>query len=256
MTDPVSLADATTPAGMRLVAIGDIHGQRDLLARLLDAIDREIEADRPGDWRIVTLGDYVDRGPDSREVIELLAARRRDPRFVALVGNHDDGFLAFLADEEAQALFLAYGGAETAASYGITLDAYSEAKLSNARRSLEAEMPAHHVDFLATLDTSATFGDFFFCHAGIRPGVPLDAQTRHDLTWIRREFIDDVRLHPKLVVHGHTPKPEPEVLPNRVNVDTRAYSSGILTAFVADGRSKWLLQVKGTDVVRTAIGKP
>ena len=255
MTGAVTLDVAATPADIRLIAIGDIHGCRDLLARLLDAIDAEIAADRPGDWRIVTLGDYVDRGPDSRGVIDMLATRRRDPRFITLAGNHDDGFLGFLANEETQALFLAHGGAETAASYGVTLDATSEASLANARHTLASEMPAHHVAFLRSLDVSATFGDFFFCHAGIRPDVALDAQTRHDLTWIRREFIDHGELHPKLIVHGHTPKPAPEILPNRVNVDTRAYSTGVLTALVADGRSKWLWQTQGTEVLRTEIGK-
>lgn len=254
MTGTVTFEDAATPAGMRLVAIGDIHGRRDLLARLLDAIESEIEADRPGDWRILTLGDYVDRGQDSRGVIDMLVARRRAPRFITLAGNHDDGFLAFLANEDLQSVFIAHGGAETAVSYGVTLDATSEASLAHARRSLASAMPAHHVEFLGSLGVSATFGDFFFCHAGIRPGVPLDAQTRQDLTWIRREFIDHDGFHPKLIVHGHTPKPEPEILPNRVNIDTRAYSTGVLSAFIADGRSKWLLQANGTEVVRTEIG--
>lgn len=250
MSGEVSFETARTPAGMRLVAIGDVHGCHEQLARLLDAIDSEIAADRPGDFRIITLGDYVDRGPNSRAVLDLLVARSQDPRFVTLAGNHDDGLLAFLADDPGQRLFLDFGGYDTAASYRVALDT---ARLDVSRAELAAAMPAAHLAFLRNLPASVAFGDFFFCHAGIRPGVSLDDQTRRDLTWIRHEFLHHNGLHPKLVVHGHTPQDEPEVLPNRVNVDTRAYATGVLTALVAEGARKWLLQTDEDGVSRREI---
>jgi Predicted phosphohydrolases len=251
MTQTISFDTARPPEGMRLVAIGDVHGHTDLLSRLLDAIDREIAADRPSDWRIATLGDYIDRGPDSRGVIDLLIGRRSDPHFLTLAGNHDDAILAFLADDPGQRLFLDHGGRTTAASYGVTLDT---ARLGITRDELAAAMPAAHLEFLRGLGSSASFGDYFLCHAGIRPGVALELQTRADLTWIRREFLDHRGLHPKLIVHGHTPQTEPEIFPNRVNVDTRAYETGVLTALVAEGERKWFLHADKDGVSRREVG--
>jgi serine/threonine protein phosphatase 1 len=142
-----------------------------------------------------------------------------------------------------------FGGIQTAQSYGIDLTA---GPVEQAAAALAAAIPARHMAFLRGLGASAEFGDFFFCHAGIRPGVPLVRQNRHDLTWIRDEFLGHAGLHPKVVVHGHTPQPEPEILPNRVNVDTRAYASGRLTALVVDGADKHILTVREDGSVQRA----
>jgi serine/threonine protein phosphatase 1 len=233
---------ASTPDGMRIYAVGDIHGRDDLLERMLDLVFDEIAKDKPDDYRLVFLGDYVDRGPASAQAMErLVQLTTQDQRVVALCGNHDEGFLDFLADPERADLFVNFGGFDTAASYGARLDVSSTARLLKSHADLVASMPATHLTFLRDLPRSLELGDFFFCHAGIRPGVPLADQHPHDLIWIRREFLDHPEPHPRLVVHGHTPHDKPEVRLNRVNLDTRAFDSGRLTAMVMEKREKRFL---------------
>src|SRR3954471_21383567 len=160
---------------MRLYAIGDVHGRHDLLTAMHRRIESELEYRAPSsDWRIIHLGDYVDRGPDSRSVIDfLIEPRKRDPRNIMLAGNHDLGMLEFLANGEPDGLFMNYGGIQTAQSYGVDLtrDTHWHGKAEAVRRghaALVKAVPRSHVDFLRSLPFSATFGDFFFCHAGIR----------------------------------------------------------------------------------------
>lgn len=242
--ETMHLDEARAPLGMRLYAIGDIHGCLDQLRALHALIRDEIERDAVPDWRIVHLGDYVDRGPDARGVLSFLSeARARDSRNVMLAGNHDIGFLEFLDTPSSVSLFARFGGADTARSYGVDLDFSNPARLDRSHAQLLRAMSRSHVDFLVSLDFSASFGDFFFCHAGIKPTVPLEKQDAQQLIWIREEFLDYPQLHPKVVVHGHTPCRQPEVLPNRVNVDTGCYQSGVLTAFAVEGAEKRFLAV-------------
>jgi serine/threonine protein phosphatase 1 len=238
----ISYQDARGPEGMVVYAIGDVHGRLDLLEKMHDAIAAET---RGRDWRIVHLGDYVDRGPDSSGVIDLLAAwTAADSRVLALAGNHDLGFLDFLARPEPAGLFASYGGVQTAQSYGVTLDLNGAQGFASSAAALVRAVPQSHQEFLGALRFSVALGDFFFCHAGIRPGVPLDVQDKADLIWIRGDFHRYRELHPKVIVHGHTPVSQPEVLPNRVNVDTGAFASGRLSALVIDGAQKRLLTVE------------
>jgi serine/threonine protein phosphatase 1 len=246
MAGAVHYLDARAPEGMRLYAVGDIHGRLDLLTSMHAHIMDEIMRDRPRDWRIVYLGDYEDRGPDSRGVIEFLSRIcAADKRVIALAGNHDLGLLDYLGSVDTDWMFLDNGGLATALSYGVTPDFSSRKSANSTHEALRRAIPAAHVDFLRNLPLTVTFGDFFFCHAGIRPGVALEAQDAHDLVWIRDPFHRHVGLHPKLIVHGHTPVGEAEILPNRVNLDTGAWFSGRLTALAADGDRKRLLEVKG-----------
>ncbi len=241
----IAFADARGPDGAVVYAIGDVHGRLDLLTIMHATIGGEMRQ-RGGDWRIVHLGDYVDRGPDSAGVIDFLIHRQAtDARVVSLAGNHDIGFLDFLAVPETESLFARYGGVETAASYGIQLDPADPLAFQSAARALETIVPQSHKDFLNSLRFRIVFGDFFFCHAGIRPGVPLEAQDAHDLVWIRGDFHAHRGLHPKVVVHGHTPVAEVEVWPNRVNVDTGAFATDRLSALVIDGATKRILTVEG-----------
>ncbi len=244
MSGSIDFAHARAPEGMRLYAIGDVHGCVEQLTEMHRLIAAEIDRDRPRDWRVVHLGDYIDRGPDAKGVLaRLIEAKARDPRNIMLAGNHDIGLLQFLAEPSVDSLFIGFGGADTAASYGIELDTTNDLTLSRGHAALMRALPRSHVAFMEALDYSASFGDFFFCHAGIKPGIPLEQQTPDHLIWIRGEFLKFPGLHPKVVVHGHTPVKQPEVLGNRVNVDTGCYRTGVLTALVVDGAEKRFLTV-------------
>ncbi|WP_315918923.1 metallophosphoesterase family protein [Mesorhizobium sp. SP-1A] len=241
MSAGIHFREARAPQGVRLYAIGDVHGRLDLLKAMHRAIRDEIERDRPSDWRIVHLGDYIDRGPDSKGVIDhLIAAREREPRNIMLIGNHEVGLQNFLAMPDVNGLFVRNGGDATARSYGVELPPDPG---DVARKALAAAVPPEHVDFLSSLAYTHEAGDFFFCHAGIRPGVPLDRQDPHDLVWIRDPFLSWPGLHPRLIVHGHTPVPRAEVLPNRVNLDSYAWRSGTLTALAVEGQAKRLITI-------------
>ncbi|WP_425483118.1 metallophosphoesterase [Chelativorans alearense] len=242
----IHFEDAAAPEGMRLYAVGDIHGRHDLMSEMHRHIMAEIMQDQPSDWRIVYLGDYVDRGPATRQVLDFLShAVRMDPRIITLAGNHDIGLLDFLAQPSEGGLFANNGGEATARSYGVELDFFAHDALLRGHAALRDAIPDEHLIFLRGLKLSATFGDFFFCHAGIMPGVPLKDQSPEDLVWIRGRFHSYTGLHPKLIVHGHTPAPAPEIMPNRVNLDTGAFYTGRLTAMMFEGRRKRLMEVTG-----------
>jgi serine/threonine protein phosphatase 1 len=241
----IDYALATGPDGMRIYAIGDVHGRFDCLMKMHQMIAAEIVRDRPADWRIIHLGDYVDRGPQSREVLEFLsAACARDVRMIATLGNHDEGFLDFLANPDNAHLFIDYGGFDTCASYGVVLRTMKRKELLESHRHMLAAIPEAHLIFLRDLRRSVSFGDFFFCHAGVRPDVALDRQDEHDLIWIRREFLEHRRLYDKVIVHGHTPCRETEIMSNRVNIDTKAFETGRLTALVIDGNEKRFIETR------------
>jgi serine/threonine protein phosphatase 1 len=251
--------EASAPQGMRLYAIGDIHGRLDLLQAMYRHIVAELVVDKPADWRIIYLGDYVDRGPASKGVLDfLIAASARDPRNLMLTGNHDAGFLEFLGRPDPYGLFMTNGGVETALSYGVNLQRRGFLRsggraLHEGHAALAAAVPPAHLDLLRSLPLSLQFGDFFFCHAGIRPDIPLADQLPFDLIWIRGEFHAHAGLYPKVIVHGHTPVAEADVRANRVNVDTGAYYTGRLSALAVDGASKRVLTVTKTGVVQRSV---
>lgn len=246
--------DARAPEGMRLYAIGDVHGRLDLLAAMHRAIAAEIAREAVPDWRVVHLGDYVDRGPDSRGVIDFLIDKReRDARNVCLGGNHEQGLLDFLEMPSATGLFVRFGGVGTARSYGIDLMAGS---IGEGHAALAAAIPPSHIEFLLSLPRSITIGDFFFCHAGIRPGTPLGRQDPHDLIWIRDEFLAHTGLYEKVIVHGHTPGSTADIRPNRVNLDSYACGSGKLSALAIEGAGKRILEATVEAVSQRAETTP
>jgi serine/threonine protein phosphatase 1 len=184
----------------------------------------------------VFLGDYIDRGPASREVLDLLAARDRSCRSVFLKGNHERYLIEFLGNPPILEDWQHWGGLETLMSYGVrpTLNANAKTQTQLAA-ALDQVLPDSHRQLLDKLESSFTCGDFFFVHAGVRPGVPLTKQREEDLLWIRQDFLFYEEDFSKIIVHGHTPVTEPEVHPNRINIDTGAYATGQLTCLVLEG---------------------
>ena len=233
------------PEGELIYAVGDIHGRADLLAALLRQIEGDAEASKAEKRTLIFLGDYVDRGPEVRGVIETLVAGLPQG-FAAhfLKGNHEALLLGFLDDPSTLDAWLLNDGDTTMASYGVDADALyrARARPSEWRDAFAAVLPDAHLRFLRDLELSVSRGDYLFVHAGVRPGVPLAAQTESDLVWIRRPFLDWNEPFEKFVVHGHTPAHEPVTRTNRICVDTGACFTGRLTAVRLEGDTRKFLQ--------------
>lgn len=222
------------PDDQVIYAIGDIHGRLDCLERLLACIFAEAN---PGRTVLVFLGDYIDRGPQSRGVIEglLLLETLFETRF--LRGNHDQSLLNFLSDPAAGPAWCDFGGRDTLASYGVsapTLRGDADG-WRTASAELARAMPVEHFTFFQRLESSASYGDYFFCHAGARPGLALEAQSDEDLMWIRDAFLRDPRPFDQVIVHGHTPEPAVHMDARRIGLDTGAYATGVLSAIRLEG---------------------
>lgn len=231
------------PDNTRLYAIGDIHGRADLLIDL-HAMIRADAADFGGRKQVIYLGDYIDRGLQSKQVVEMLL----DPQLpgfntVFLKGNHEQALLDFLDYPEATAGWLSFGGRETLLSYGINVTFMPLMKdMQKLAEELNEVLPDTHRRFLEDGLLSFRTGDYYFVHAGIRPGIPLEDQHFEDQLWIRDDFIDSEEDHGAVIVHGHTITPEPELNRNRIGLDTGAFHSGVLTCLVIDGKEQRLLQ--------------
>ena len=232
----------SAPPGLRLYAIGDIHGRADLLARLAGKIGADLRGGGFDAALTIFLGDYIDRGLDSRGVLDRLARRDFPTPIVCLRGNHEDVFLRYVDDPAMLDQFAAFGGLTTLASYGVDPGremAFGGAKAVHA--AFLARFPPAHRRFLEETQLSAEYGDYFFCHAGARPHVPLERQEPGDLMWIRYEFLNYRGSFGKVVVHGHTPHAHVENHENRINLDTHAVRSGVLTAVVLEGQARRFL---------------
>jgi serine/threonine protein phosphatase 1 len=221
---------ARVPQGIRVYAVGDVHGRADLLAQLFSEIDADLKAHPAPQAIQVFLGDYIDRGPDSRGVLDLLIERSRRHEMIFLKGNHEVIVEEFLRNPGSFATWRHVGGIETLLSYGIRLSFNPDAaeQIMLAQRFAEVLPPAHR-QFLGSLKPSFSCGDFFFVHAGVRPGVPLSQQADEDLFWIRDEFLDSKEKFEKIIVHGHNPVTDMEFHSNRINIDTGAFVTGRLS---------------------------
>lgn len=202
-----------------------------------------------GEKSIVYLGDYIDRGMHSREVIdELLDNPLADFEAVHLKGNHEATLLDFLQYPEQVASWLAWGGRETLVSYGVPLaPGFGRADVVHLRDELEARVPERHLGFFRAMPLSHAVDDYLFVHAGIRPGIALEEQSESDLLWIRQDFIASEEAHSHVVVHGHSINEEVEFRPNRIGIDTGAFYTGVLTCLVLEGEEQRLLQTGGGD---------
>lgn len=241
-TQLASPVPPSVPEGSRVYAVGDIHGRADLLARLLIRIAKDAEQAAPVDRRVlVFLGDYVDRGPDSDRVLDILLEGIPlgfEPVF--LMGNHEQFMLDFLDKGLLGESWLSNGGRATLFSYGLDALGFCQGTtiLADLRADLQETLPASHRAFLGSLRLSHREGDYFFVHAGVRPGVPLESQDPFDLLWIRGSFLSSREDFGAVVVHGHSIEPEPEVRANRIGIDTGAYRSGRLTCLVLEGQGR------------------
>ena len=224
-----------------------MHGEALALSRVLGRIREDARDEEQARRVLVLLGDYVDRGPDSRRVIDLLLddpAPGFETRF--LRGNHDAWLLAFLDNPSVGREWLNAGGQATLLSYGVSAPPgpRTPSRLALLRDEFERLLPAHHREFLATLLPYHVEGDYTFVHAGIRPGKPIERQRESDLMWIREEFLSDSHDHGAIIVHGHTVVDGPEVRPNRIGIDTGAYATGRLTCLVLEGPERRFLTVE------------
>ena len=269
------------PRGRRAYAIGDIHGCLDLLETLLGRIEDDIAESPRAKVSMVFLGDVIDRGPHSAEVIERLRTYshpRATTHFV--MGNHEEVMLRVIEGEkDVLSSWLRFGGAETLKSYGLKpreiVKMGDDERIAALREAIAEKMeslydevhvrrvqprtgrlpfqllreaiPLSHRKFLAGFSDSISFGDYLFVHAGIRPGVGLSEQSQSDLRWIRDPFLDDPTDHGFVVVHGHTISNTVDVAPNRIGIDTGAFCTGVLTALCIEGPNRWLLQTSDTE---------
>jgi serine/threonine protein phosphatase 1 len=234
------LAPASLPAGLRVYAVGDIHGCPARLAGLHRQIADDLAARPVASAQVIHIGDYVDRGPDSAGVIDLLlrpfphAGDGFGPLVINLMGNHEDMMLRALQKEETAPLWLANGGDATLESWAVPLKARA--------REWAALLPAPHIGFARSLPLMHTAGGYVFVHAGVRPGIAINRQSRLDMLWIREPFLSHDGALPAVVVHGHTPAAEPVVRPNRIGIDTGACMGGALTCLVLEADSMAFLE--------------
>lgn len=233
-----------TARGDRIYAIGDVHGRLDLLEKMLERIGDHSRELPPARTHLVVLGDLIDRGPASADVLRTLHNIQRTKRnVVVLLGNHEEIMLeALKGDIGALEAWLDFGGVQTLESFGIALPD-DPRDMPILIEEMRRTIPRDLREWLAGLPLSVRSGDYFFCHAGIKPGVPLRRQQRDDLLWIRGEFLESEQDHGVVIVHGHSVEHEVTSLPNRIGIDSGAYSTGKLTALYLEGAVRDVLTV-------------
>jgi len=245
------LLPAVVPDGRALYAIGDIHGRLDLITELLTKIaDDAGRHPEDSERRLIFLGDYIDRGMQSRGVVETLLSKPWSGfASTFLMGNHEEAMLDFLEGRSDGIAWLSYGGVETLLSYGVPVPSLPSdgPAAMDLREALRQAVPMAHVDFLSSCVLSHTEGDYVFVHAGVRPGRTMEQQTRRDLLWIRDDFLRArLPLPGKVVVHGHTICEVPQDLGHRIDIDTGAFVSGRLTCLVIRGSTRRFLNTGDT----------
>jgi serine/threonine protein phosphatase 1 len=231
------------PKGRRAYVVGDIHGRLDLLDQLLADIHRDLEAGRPDKVLLVFLGDLIDRGPHSSQVVERLRTyRHRGVRPVFILGNHEEVLLRIVDGESALiAKWRWFGGAECLKSYGVDPASLAGLDEDSALTTVRRAIPPEHIEFLRGFVDTCRFGDYVFVHAGIRPGVELEQQRQSDLRWIREPFLLDEGNYGFVVVHGHSISNGVDERPNRIGIDTGAYRTGTLTALAIEEDRRWFV---------------
>lgn len=238
---------ARGPAGKRCYAVGDVHGRIDLLKDVLEQIMLHDASRRPLETAVVLLGDLIDRGPGSNEVVEFVRRFQSDRfRLFVLMGNHEELMLRSVdGDLDAFHAWMTHGGLATMRSYGVDTKRLAGLELEDFRQRVADALPHSHISFLRSAADSIRFGDYLLVHAGIVPGKTIDQQRARDLRWIRGPFLASDADHGFVVVHGHSQRTEIEVKPNRIGIDTGAYHSGILTAAWFEEGERGFIQTAG-----------
>ena len=233
-------------AGYRVYAVGDIHGRLDLLEDLLAKIYAELQHRPARKTLLVFVGDLIDRGPSSAQVIERLRTYSRPGiQPVFLLGNHEEVLLRILAgDAQLITKWRRFGGAECLQSYGVDPQQLSDVSEAEALAIVRSAIPRSHAEFLGSFVDSCRLGDYLFVHAGIRPGIAVEQQSQADIRWIREPFLLDDSDHGFVVVHGHTICEQVEERPNRIGIDTGAYRTNVLTALALEGTERWLIDTR------------
>ena len=236
----------STAPGERVYAVGDLHGRLDLLQGLLTQLELDAQGREPASTTLLFLGDVIDRGDQSRQLVELIRRSQADGEGVLLLcGNHEELLLAS-ADGEAMAqrVWLGNGGDATLRSFGIAPELFAASSADERARMIHRHVGQEVLGWLRSLPLSYRTGDYYFCHAGVRPGVSLEAQQREDLLWIREEFLGSRAWHGAMIVHGHSEADAVEEVHNRINIDTGAYRTDILTAIGLEGRRRWFISTE------------
>ena len=252
-----SAAAPGVPPGVRVYAIGDVHGRLDLLDDALAQLEADIDGRPQASNVIVFLGDLIDRGPSSAQVIDRVRNYNRPGvRTVFLSGNHEEVLLRILrGSSELVADWLRFGGAECAQSYGLESAELKRMAPSRAAAAVKAAIPLEHQRFLGRLVDTVNIGDYLLVHAGIRPGVPLSDQSQRDLRWIREPFLEHAADHGFVVVHGHTISTSVDLRANRIGIDTGAYRTGVLTVLALEGSEHWFIQTGAAEEARNGGGR-
>ncbi len=236
---------AQVPGGMRVYAVGDIHGRDDLLVQLLAQIDADDQSRGPADTQIILLGDLVDRGSSSAQVIDTaIALKHRKPNTRFLMGNHEEVFIQACREPTGELIrfFIRIGGEATIMSYPISRSDYLDLDIQELADRLPTLVPEYHLAFLEGFEDQIIIGDYAFVHAGIKPGLPLADQAPKDLRWIREEFLNHKGDFEKVIIYGHTITADVDESRSRIGIDTGAYDSGKLTAIGLEGSERWYLQ--------------
>lgn len=232
----------TLPAGQRVYAVGDVHGRLDLLDDLIVRIARDNAGREQAQVSLIFLGDLIDRGPDSRGVVTRVRAGVDWAKTISIMGNHEAVMLDALDGQtDTLADWLRFGGRETLLSWGVSAETIDGGTLEEILSAARGVVTLEERAWLGRLRSHVQMGDYYFVHAGIRPGVALDKQDDEDRLWIRDEFLESRKSHGAMIVHGHSIHTEVEQRTNRIGLDTGAYATGRLTAAGLEGTERWFL---------------
>jgi len=234
------------PPAYRVYAIGDIHGRLDLFEDLLTLIAADNAARGAVHVDLVLLGDLIDRGPASAGVVRRAMQKPSwAAQLVALMGNHEEAMVeAFDGNLEMARIWLRVGGLEALQSWGVDVSRFENVSVDEAMTMARKAVPPDERAWMARMRTFYAVGNYYFVHAGVRPGVPLPKQHSKDAFWIREEFLGSRTHHGAMIVHGHSISKDVEMFDNRIGIDTGAYATGRLTALCLEGTERWLLQTK------------